>query len=67
MHKINDYEHISATLLSHICILREIGDFAFSYASSENIPMTDRRNLDRIGIRAHDLIAAITEFVIKQH
>lgn len=59
-------DELTRDLFDSIRSIRTISDVAFGHAQLEGMAIGQRRALERIGIRASDLVTAITEFVNQQ-
>jgi hypothetical protein len=58
-----NYDQITYAFVESIDPLRQLADLAYGYAHIDGVSLCQRRSLERVGMRAVDLLTELASFV----
>ena len=58
-----NYDRITYAFVESIDPLRQLADLAYGYAHIDGVSLCQRRSLERVGMRALDLLTELASFV----
>jgi hypothetical protein len=58
-----NYDRITYAFVESIDPLRQLADLAYGYAHIDGVSLCQRRSLERVGMRATDLLTELANFV----